>query len=165
MEIICLVAVDNNLGIGVNGDQPAYISGDLIRFKGLTTGNAIVMGRKTFQALPKGALPNRRNIVLTRDKTVSFENCEMAHSVEEVLEITKNEKKLFVIGGGEIYKIFMPKIEKLLITKILHSFLEVDTWFPEISEKEWKKTNESEIFHDEKSNLNYMYVEYVRRIK
>lgn len=163
MEIICLVAVDEKLGIGANGDQPAYISGDLIRFKGLTTGNAIVMGRKTFQALPKGALPNRRNIVLTKDKSLSFDNCEMAHSVDEVLEIAKNEQKLFIIGGGEIFNLFMPKMQKLLITKILYTFPEVDTWFPQIADSEWEKSSESEIFHDQKSDLNYKYVEYIRK--
>lgn len=163
MEIIFLVAVDKNLAIGIDGDQPAYISGDLIRFKGLTTGNAIVMGRKTFQSLPKGALPNRRNIVLTRDENLSFENCEMARTIEDVYELAKDEKKLFIIGGGEIYKLFMDKADKLLITKILHTFHNVDTWFPEISEDEWEIASESEVFLDEKSNYSYMYVEYIRK--
>lgn len=157
MEIIIIVAVDEKLAIGLNGDQPAYIRGDLKRFKQLTTGHAIVMGRKTFEALPKGALPNRRNIVMTREPNLQLLGCEMAHTVDEVIEICKNEEKLFVIGGGQIYKSFMPKADRLLITRIHKSFSNADTWFPEIDSDQWITKEMGEVLVDEKSGLSYQY--------
>lgn len=163
MEIIIIVAVDEKLAIGIDGDQPAYISGDLKRFKQLTTGHAIVMGRKTFEALPKGALPNRRNIVMTRDKSLPLLNCETAHTVDEVFQLCKDEEKLFVIGGGQIYKSFMSKADRLLITRIHQTFENADTWFPEIESDQWISKEVGEVLTDKKSGLSYHYEEFERK--
>lgn len=157
MEIVLIVAVDEKWAIGIDGDQPAYIGGDLKRFKQLTTGHAIVMGRKTFDALPKGALPNRRNIVMTREKELLLPGCEMAHSVDEVVKLCRNEEKLFVIGGGQIYKEFMPKADSLLLTKIHQTFAYADTWFPKIDPDQWISKDIGESLLDEKSGLEYHY--------
>lgn len=163
MEIIIIVAVDEKLAIGIDGDQPAYISGDLKRFKQLTTGHAIVMGRKTFEALPKGALPNRRNIVMTREPDLQLPGCEMAHTVDEVLQLCEGEDKLFVIGGGQIYKSFIDKADCLLITRIYQTFVNADTWFPEIDSDQWKSKEMGEVLVDEKSGLSYQYETLVRK--
>lgn len=163
MEIIIIVAVDEQMAIGVDGDQPAYISADLKRFKQLTTGYTVVMGRKTFEALPKGALPNRRNIVMTRKKELQLPGCEMAHNVEEVIQLCNNDEKVFIIGGGEIYNSFLPKANRLLITKIYEIFENTDTWFPKIDATQWKLHEESEVLTDEKSGLSYQYQHFERK--
>ncbi len=157
-NVSIIVAVDKNNGIGRNGDQLAYISGDLKRFKALTTGHTIVMGRKTFEALPKGALPNRRNIVLTRRKDYQAEGCDVYNSVENVLRNTSGEEELFVIGGGEIYKAFLPHTNKIYLTIINHEFDGVDTFFPELKDEEWEEKENEGPFVDEKSGLNYRYI-------
>jgi len=162
-KISIIVAVDKNNGIGRKGDQLAYISGDLKRFKALTTGHTIIMGRKTFEALPKGALPNRRNIVLTRRKDFRAEGCDAYNSVEEVLRNTSGEEELFVIGGGEIYKAFMPFSNKIYLTVIDHSFDDVDTFFPELKNEVWEVKENEGPFVDEKSGLTYRYITLKKR--
>jgi len=157
-NISIIVAVDKNNGIGRNGDQLAYISGDLKRFKALTTGHTIVMGRKTFEALPKGALPNRRNVVITRKKDFHPEGCDVYHSVEDVLKTLGNDDEVFIIGGGEIYKAFLPYTQKIYLTVIEHEFEGVDTFFPEINDSEWETAEHDGTFVDEKSGLNYRYI-------
>ena len=155
-NISIIVAVDKNNGIGRKGDQLAYISGDLKRFKTLTTWHTIVMGRKTFEALPKGALPNRRNVVITRKKDFNPENCDVFHSVEDVLS-SLGDDEVFVIGGGEIYNAFLPYSNKIYLTVIDHEFDGVDTFFPELDDA-WKTVEEIGPFVDEKSGLNYRYL-------
>ncbi len=157
-NISIIVAVDKNNGIGHKGDQLAYISGDLKRFKALTTGHTIVMGRKTFEALPKGALPNRRNIVITRRKDFKPEGCDVFNSVDDVLKNISNDEELFVIGGGEIYKAFLPFSNKIYLTVIEHSFSDADTFFPEIDKNEWQTIEEKGPFADDKSGLSYRYI-------
>jgi dihydrofolate reductase len=164
MEIAIIVAIDNENAIGREGDQLAYISGDLKRFRQLTTGNAILMGRKTFEALPKGALPNRRNIVLTRNKKRQFPGCEVAHSIDEAIELIQNNEKLFIIGGGEIYKAFMPLSETLIVTRIHHTFEDADTWFPKTDAVGWKMSESEGPFSDEKSGYRYSF-ETLHKIK
>lgn len=162
MEIAIIVAIDQQRAIGKDGDQLAYISGDLKRFKQLTTGNAIVMGRKTFEALPKGALPNRLNIVVSRNKDLQLPGCIVVSSTEEAVEAARDYRKLFVIGGGEIYKAFLPYSDTLHLTVIHHNFEGADTWFPEWSAQEWHCTEKSEVHTDEKSGLLYHYETLVR---
>lgn len=157
MIISLIVAIDQNHAIGREGDQLAYISDDLKRFKQLTTGHTIVMGRKTFKALPKGALPNRRNIVITRQPHLSFPGCETAGSVQEVLDLCKDNKEIFIIGGGEIYNLFFPLANRIYLTRIHHSFENTDTWFPNIITGQWHQTNFEGPFTDSKSGLVYSF--------
>ncbi len=152
-----IVAIDKNNGIGRKGDQLAYISGDLKRFKALTTGHTIIMGRKTFEALPKGALPNRRNVVITRNEKFHPANCDVYNSIDEALNSCSPDEELFVIGGGEIYKSFLPEADKIYLTLINHVFEGVDTFFPKLSEKEWRTTEEEGPFTDDKSGFRYHY--------
>ncbi|ASB48892.1 dihydrofolate reductase [Alkalitalea saponilacus] len=157
MHISIIVVIDKKGGIGFSGDQLAYISGDLKRFKQLTTGHPIVMGRKTYESLPNGALPNRRNIVLTRNPQLTCNGCEMARTIEDVLDKCRKEQELFVIGGGEVYDIFMPVATRIYFTHIHHKFDDVDTWFPEIKRDDWNSVMMEGPFTDPKTNLQFSY--------
>lgn len=157
MQIAIIVAIDQQQAIGNKGDQLAYISGDLKRFRLLTTGHAIVMGRKTFEALPKGALPNRQNIVITRNRDLVLPDCTVVTSIAEALEAAKGQEKLFVIGGGEIYKAFLQQATHLYYTHIHHAFEQADTWFPSIDKAEWMEIEKTKTLTDEKTGLNYHY--------
>ena len=157
-----IAVIDNNFAIGKNGDQIAYISNDLKRFKQITLNKPVVMGRKTFEALPKGALPNRRNIIVSRNKNLNLLNTELVNSVEETLGLLKNESDFFVIGGGEIYKLFLQYAKNIYITHIHHNFNNADTFFPLFDKKQWKLTVCEGPFNDEKSGLTYSFETYNR---
>ena len=157
MQIAIIVAVDQQQAIGNKGDQLAYVSGDLKRFRQLTTSHAIVMGRKTFEALPKGALPKRQNIVISRNKDLELPDCTVVTSIAEALTAAKTQEKLFVIGGGEIYKAFLPLATDLYYTHIHHTFEQADTWFPVISNEEWFEIEKTDTMIDEKTGLHYHY--------
>ena len=163
MQISLIVATDESNGIGIHGDQPAFISEDLKRFKALTSGNTIVMGRKTFQALPKGALPNRRNIVLTRQKDFSAPGCDTIHKPEDLYNICQEGERIFIIGGGEIYRLFFSQAKEIFMTKIHHNFKDIDTWFPEINPTEWEINETTGPYTDKKNGLTYSYINYTRR--
>lgn len=126
-----IVAVDNNRGIGRGGDMLFHLREDLKRFKALTMGHTLVMGRKTFDSLPKGALPGRRNIVISRNEAFSAPGAECAGSLEEALRMA-GDAEVFVIGGGQIYAAALPLADEIELTKIHASGEAPDTYFPEI---------------------------------
>lgn len=163
MQIALIAVVDQNLAIGRGGDQLAYIGGDLRRFKQLTTGQAIVMGRKTFAALPKGALPKRQNIVLTRDAGLQLPGCSMATTPEAALRAAAGQEQCFIIGGGEIYKAFLPLAHRLYLTHIHHRFEGADTWFPQWLPGDWQSVESGPTQVDEKTGLHYHYETLERR--
>lgn len=158
-----IVAIDRNNGIGKNGDQLVYISDDLKHFKAVTTGKTVIMGRKTSNALPKGVLPNRRNIIVTRSLDWTHEGAEIAHSIPEALMLISPDDEAFVMGGGEIYSAFMPYAEKLVVTEIDKAFEGVDTFFPQIKSQEWIVDSTSPWMHDDKNDVNFRYVVYLAR--
>ena len=133
-EVFLVVAVADNGVIGADGALPWYISGDLRRFKALTMGQPMVMGRKTFESLP-GLLPGRRHIVLTRDKGWAEDGAEIARSVEEALQIA-NAPHIAVVGGAEIYRLFLPLAHRIELTEV-HQEPEGDTRFPEFERSDW----------------------------
>lgn len=157
-----IVAIDENNGIGKDNDQLAYISADLKRFRNLTTGHTILMGRKTFEALPKGALPKRRNIVITRQANYQAPGAEVVKSIGEALALCSDDQKVFVIGGGEVYKAFLPETDELYLTEIHHAFKGVDVFFPEYLSMGWKETHREGPIKDEKTDLDYTYVNLKR---
>lgn len=159
-EIITIVATTNNLAIGKGGDMLFYISDDLKRFKRLTSGYTIVMGRKTFESLPKGALPNRRNIVLSRTAD-HIDGAEIAHSKEEILNMTSKEERIFIIGGGEIYKQFLDISDKIYLTK-LNIDVEGDTFFPRINNCDWEEES-NETHFCEKNKIEYSFINLSRK--
>ena len=156
-----IVAIAEDYGIGNKNDLLAYISSDLKRFKALTTGNTILMGRNTWESLPKKPLPNRQNIVLTSNKNLQLTGADVVCSVEEALLVCPENKESFVIGGASIYKQFFDVADKLYITKIRKTF-EADTFFPEIDSEKWKVESESEVFVDEKTGLEFQYINYIK---
>ncbi|HPC97637.1 MAG TPA: dihydrofolate reductase [Bacteroidales bacterium] len=135
--ISIIAAVSENLGIGLGNRLLWNIPDDLKRFKKLTTGKCVIMGKRTWESLPVKPLPGRKNIVLTDNPGECFECGITAYSVEEALRLCGDCDEAFIIGGGSVYRQFMPLANRLYITRI-HSVTEADTFFPEIPEKEWK---------------------------
>ncbi len=136
MKFSIIVAIAENNAIGYNNDLLCYIPGDLKRFKKITSGHAVIMGRKTFFSLPKGALPNRRNIVITDQPEDCCPGAEIVHSIEEAIKIADKTKENFIIGGGTIYEQFLPISQKMYLT-LVHKQYEADVFFPEINFDEW----------------------------
>lgn len=161
--ISLIVATAQNNVIGGYNKLLWHISEDLKRFKQITSGNTIIMGRKTFESLP-GVLPNRKHIIITRDETYTVNNptVEVIHNINDIINSFKNSPvEVFIIGGGEIYNQFINSVDKIYLTKVLKDF-EGDTTFPEIDPKEWTTTFESEVFTDPKSNINYQFINLER---
>ncbi len=130
MKII--VAIDRKGAIGRGGDLLYHIGADLRRFKTLTIGHTVIMGRRTFESLPKGALPNRRNIVVTRQSAYSAPGIETAHSLEAALAMASDDSEAFVIGGAEIYRQALGLADELLLTVVDAETADADTFFPPI---------------------------------
>ncbi len=162
MKISLIASIDQNNGIGKEGDLLCYISTDLKRFKQLTTGHTILMGRKTFESLPKGALPNRTNVVLSHNTEQHFDNCVVLHSMNEALEYCKTQNEVFVIGGGQLYELFLPLANKLYITHVHHSF-EADTFFPPIDPKKWELTQEQHLTAEKADSYDFSFLDYQRQ--
>ena len=159
--------MDLNNAIGLNGELLAFLPKDLARFKRITEGEnkAIVMGRKTLESLPGGKpLPNRTNIVVTRDESFSQEGVIAMYSLDLLraqaflLEVI-NGIDVFVIGGGEIYKQLLPDVNTIYVTQLHHKF-KADTYFPKINLREWTITEESEMQNE--GGLEYQYITYER---
>ena len=167
--ISAIVAVDNNWGIGANGDLLAHIPNDLKFFKEITMGHVVVMGRKTWDSLPTKPLPNRFNVIVTRNPEHfhNFKNentCYMSLGLQETINLIRDPFRLnnvFIIGGGEIYKQLLPFCERVYVTKINKSFDNADTFFPNLDElEEWTLTvsGNEKIYKD----LSYQFLEYDR---
>ncbi len=155
ISIIAAIGKNNELGKG--NELLWKLPADMKHFKETTTGHTVVMGRKTFQSIGR-ALPNRRNIVVTRDETFAIEGVEVAHSLGEAIEKVAGEEEAFIIGGGELYKQALPFTDKLYITHVDSEF-DADTFFPHISE-EWKKVSEEEHLADETNPFAYTFAVY-----
>ena len=153
--ISIIVATSKNRVIGNNNSLIWKLPADLKRFKQITTGNTIVMGRKTYESIGK-PLPNRRNIIITRDTNYLVDNCEIVNSLEEALMLCNNE--CFIIGGGEIYKQSIDIADKIYLTLVQEDF-EGDTYFPEIG-KEWTKVIREDFEPDEKNAHKYSFINY-----
>ncbi len=163
MSSITLIAAaaDNN-AIGKNNELLWHLPDDFKRFKALTTGHTIIMGRKTFESFPR-PLPKRTHIIITRDKTytVPYPDCMIVYSLEEALQKVSEEELGFVIGGGEIYSQSLPYADTIELTRV-HTNFSADTYFPEIAEKEWKLVKEEYHPKDDKHAVDFTYLTYVR---
>lgn len=135
-RITMIAAAGANNELGKDGDLVWHLPDDFKRFKSLTTGHHIIMGRKTFESFPK-PLPNRTHIILTRDKNYQTEHGIVVHDLKSALALTKSDKEPFIIGGGEIYTLGLDVADRIELTRV-HGKFEVDTYFPEFSDKEWK---------------------------
>lgn len=160
-NISIIVAIASNRAIGKDNRLLWHLSDDLKRFKKLTTGHTLIMGRNTFLSLPNGALPNRRHIVISDIPEEGFEGCEMAHSIEEAIELAGTGEECFVIGGGMVYKQFLPVAGKLYLTQV-HASFEADTFFPEIDFSQWKALATEEVDAGERNQYRHSYTEFIR---
>ena len=159
--ISIIVAINKNNGIGLKNELLYWLPNDLKRFKALTTGHTIIMGRRTFESLPKGALPNRRNIVLSR-QNLKFEGAETFSNLEEALENCKNDDEVFIIGGATLYSEAINIADKLYITEIDDSEKEADAFFPAIDSNVWTETKKECHPTDEKHSYSYSFCDYER---
>ncbi len=161
MTITIIAAIANNNALGKDNQLIWHLSADLKRFKKLTTGHHIIMGRKTFESIGK-PLPNRTTIIITRNKEYRQDGCFVANSLENALKLVKNDANPFIIGGAQIYQQAITVANKLDITYVHHNF-EADVFFPKIDLKIWKETARERFEKDDKNPFDYSFVSYVRR--
>lgn len=160
-KISIIAAVAENNAIGFENKLIYWLPNDLKRFKQLTTGHTIIMGRKTFESLPKGALPNRKNVVLTRQK-VQFENTECYASLQEALLACKEDEHIYIIGGDSVYKQAIELADELCLTLIKDTPEQADTFFPPF-QKDWVESAREDHGTDEKHKFEYSFVDYIRK--
>lgn len=160
--ISLLVAMDRNNVIGFENDMPWHLPNDLKFFKETTTGNTIVMGRKTFESIGR-VLPNRKHIVLTKSNNNFPDEVEVVQDIESIIQLSEsNDEELFVIGGGNIFKQLLPYADKLYVTLINETF-EGDVFFPNISMEEWEEVSKEKGIQDERNPYEYYFIQYVRK--
>ena len=161
LSIIC--SLTTNRAIGNKGGLLYYLPADLKHFKNLTTGHTIIMGRKTFESLPKGALPNRRNVVITRQADFLAPGIEVFHSFEDALQACQTDDEVYVIGGESVYAAALPLAQRLCLTHIEAIPDEADTFFPSFDESQWVVECEEAHEPDEKNLQAYRFVNYRRK--
>lgn len=160
-----IVAMAENRAIGKDNDLLWHLSSDLKRFKKLTTGNPVVMGRRTWESLPKHPLPGRRNIVLTQNPDYVAEGAEVVHSVNDLFTVLKDcDDEVFIMGGAAIYMLLLPFTNRLYVTRVYRDF-DGDVFFPNIDMSEFNLVSLSDPMFDEESGLDYAYEEYDRKFK
>ena len=160
MRMISIIAaVAKNRAIGFENKLIYWLPNDLKRFKALTTGHTIVMGRKTFESLPKGALPNRRNVVLSRT-TKELPGCEVFPTLEAALESCHPDEDVYIIGGARVYEQAIDFADRLCLTEVDDTPAGADAFFPDYSD--WRIDWKEEHGKDEKHAFNYAFVDYVR---
>jgi len=135
-KISMIAAIGNNFELGYQNKLLCHLPVDLKRFKEITSGHTVMMGDRTWESLPKKPLPNRRNIVITLDRNANYPNCEIAFSVEEAINLIHDEEEAFIIGGATIYNLFIDKIQRLYLTRILADF-RADVFFPKVDFSKW----------------------------
>ncbi|MDE5981348.1 MAG: dihydrofolate reductase [Bacteroidaceae bacterium] len=158
--ISIIAAVAQNRAIGFQNKLLYWLPNDLKRFKALTTGHTIVMGRKTFESLPKGALPNRRNVVISR-QNISFPGAEVFPSLEAALQSCAAGEDVYIIGGATVYEQAMPLADRLCLTEIQDTPAEADAFFPDYSD--WKVIAVEKHGTDEKHAFDYHFTDYIRK--
>lgn len=157
--ITIIAAIGRDNAIGRNGDLAFHLRADMRHFKELTTGHTVVMGRKTFDSLPKGALPNRRNIVITRNPDFAAAGTQRAASLDEAIAMAAGEE-IFIIGGGEIYRQALPLADRMELTLIDADTPDADTFFPTIDPARWRKLTATTPATDETTALTYTFQTY-----
>lgn len=161
-RVAAIVAAGNNGAIGRRGDLPWHIAEDMRRFKSLTMGHPVIMGRRTWESLPKRPLPGRRNIVVSRNPDFLAEGAETATSVEAAIALCAADEIPFIIGGGEIYAAAFPLLTEILMTRVDTSVEDADTFFPTVSTEEWSLSEESEPMVSAKG-LPFRFLKYLRK--
>ncbi|MGB3774082.1 MAG: dihydrofolate reductase [Leeuwenhoekiella sp.] len=160
--IVLIAAASANNALGKNGDLLWHLPDDFKRFKRLTMSHPIIMGRKTFESLP-GLLPKRKHIVITRNEDYNPEGADVAHSLEQAIALAQNDTQIYVIGGGEIYKMALTIANKIELTRVHATFKDADAYFPEIDEKEWEIIESKSHSKDDRHAYAFDYLTYVKR--
>ena len=161
MAVNLILAVGLAGEIGKKGDLIWKIPEDLKRFKRLTTGHTVVMGRKTWESLPRHPLPNRRNILITRDREYTAPGAVLAHSLEKAMALAtgaSESDKIFIIGGASIYEAALPFTDMIDLTVVEATYPDADTWFRIPTPEEWEIVEESPLLTDEVSQLKYRHI-------
>lgn len=161
--ISIIAAVDRRMAIGYQNKLLFWLPNDLKRFKALTTGHTIVMGRKTFESLPKGALPNRRNIVLSSNAATVCPGAEVFTSLQEALEHCSSDEDIYIIGGESIYRQALPLADRLCLTEIDDEAPQADAYFPTVDPTVWKEKSRESHPADEKHPCPYAFTDYVKK--
>ncbi len=161
--ITLIAAVAANGAIGKDNDLLCHLPNDLKHFKALTLDHTVVMGRRTFESLPGGALPRRRNIVLTSQPDTLPQDVVACTSWQEVENLTSPDEELMVMGGATLYRQMIEKASRLYITEIHHNFIEADVFFPEIDTALWQEIKREDFSVDERHAYPYSFVTYERR--
>ena len=165
MIISLIAALGKNDEIGKGNKLLCHLPSDLKHFKAITSGHTIIMGRKTFESLPNGALPNRRNIVVSRNTQLQIESAEVYPSLDYALLKYINETEVFITGGAQIYAQALPVADKLYITRIHASFPEADVFFPPVDWNIWKETGRETFPADEKNPYPFTFFEYEKKLQ
>lgn len=163
MHLTLIAAVDRRLAIGYRNQLLFHLPNDLKRFKALTTGHTILMGRRTFESLPKGALPNRRNVVLSSDKDLRLPGAEVYASLEDALASCRPDEHVYIIGGASLYRQTLPLADELCLTEIDAEAPQADAWFPAFDPAQWHEKSRDARPADEKHPCPYTFADYVRR--
>lgn len=161
INIICALAENN--AIGFENRLLYRLSNDLRRFKELTSGYTVIMGRKTFDSLPKGALPNRRNIVLTRQQGLELPGVEIYHNLPDALKACAADAEVFIMGGEAVYAEGLSFADRLYLTHVHNTPAQIDAFFPEIAADQWQAIEQQEFEADEKNECPYAFVTYIRK--
>jgi dihydrofolate reductase len=159
--ISIIVAVANNQAIGKNNDLLWHLPGDLIRFKKITSGHAVIMGKNTWESLPRKPLVNRVNIVITDNMQDVFEGALRAGSIDEALGLVNNDDENFVIGGASVYRQFLPLCDRIYLTRVFKDF-EADVFFPEIDPEHWNLVSREDFPPEGENDFSFSYLIYDR---
>lgn len=162
-HIAIIVGLDEHNAIGRDGGLLCRLPSDLKHFRELTTGHCIIMGRKTYESLPKGALPHRTNIVVTSRTEKNFPGCIVVRSIQDALANCNDEETLFIIGGGELYRSSLHLADRLYLTRIHHTFDDADTFFPKINLNEWKLIHSETHKADDTHAYDYSFLTYIKQ--
>ncbi len=162
MSISIIVAIAENNAIGYKNELLCHLPNDLKWFKQNTLNKRVIMGRNTFLSLPKGALPNRQNVVISDNEADKFDNCIIVNSLQQAMLLCETDTENFIIGGASIYKQFLPVANKLYITEIKHRFA-ADVFFPTIDYNIWNLVYISENSEDEKNKFPHVFKIYIRK--
>ncbi len=162
-EISIVAAVADNYAIGKGNKLPWHLPADLKHFRELTTGHAVVMGKRTFESLPNGPLPNRKNVVLTSVMSEGVnEGYFEADSLEDAFYLCEKEEKIFIVGGAAVYRQSLEIADSLYITWVHHEF-SADIYFPEVDFSKWEEVSRQDMPADEKNPYPYSFVHYKRK--
>lgn len=162
-DVTIIAALSRSRGIGWQGGLLYWLPDDLKRFKALTTGHTVVMGRKTFESLPHGALPRRRNLVLSRAANARFEGAECFHSLADALAHCTPDEEVFVIGGASVYAEALPVARRLCLTAVDDDSRPADAYFPDFSAAEWHEVSREARPADERHAYPFCFIDYERR--